>query len=112
MIAPSTTSFEARAMSSPQVRFTVRRAMAAIGIFAVLLSVAIPVVRQIHGVMRRSDLGRRVDGLVRGLRSRCPGSVGPGPWDEAVTWTQIIGPTNLYSIDVIPLPRKARFEEA
>jgi len=99
-------------MPVPSVRFTVRRMMAGVGVLALLLSVAIPVGRFVHGQRRMVDLSRRLNTMVLGLRSSCPRSVSQDAWDTSVNWTQIIGPTNIFSNDVIPFDSRKRFVDA
>lgn len=89
-------------------RFTVRRMMAGIGLLAVALSVAIPFGRH----SRTSNLARRFDVMVLGLRASCPRTVSQDVWDASVVWTQIIGPTNLYAVEEIPFERRQRLVEA
>ncbi len=99
-------------MPLPSVRFTVRRMTAGVGVLALLLSFAIPVGRFVHGHRRMVDLSRRLDRMVRGLDSRCPRSVSQDVWDTSVNWTQIIGPTNIFSNDVIPFDSRKRLVDA
>lgn len=96
----------------PHVRFTVRWMMAGIGVLAVILSIAIPVGRFEYGRRRTTNLSQRLNGMVLGLRSSCPRSVSPDVWNESVTWTQLIGPTNIYSSDKIPFETRERLVDA